>query len=513
VQFEETFVHRPQFFGVERRIIDAARRIAIPGKMADGAQQVAVGDHGSVEIDGRKQVAVERRRAQQRGQRRIAHDLAQRLQPQPEVNVIGEGAAAHQESPQPPDAIVRVVRVVADQPAIFGGQQEEHAVDDAQRLAIQRSGNVVRDGFARRRETKRGAQRHVRRVRQEAVRQDQQSLFHAVAQAVAHPSALFQRVLMVAFQPAVTRVRSGVRQARAVDQPVEHGEVGEALLIEDLRQVAFDIRLPPEVRAGVQQTQRAPVGDQPPHLLAAVEILLHQHVRRDPPSSAHAERTGRGAPQVLAPPDDMHRRGVVCSASAVRNGEARLVNLIRVRVGVQVVAEQTEERDDPGIAGDCGRRTPPVPPASGGVRGGARQAAAKDRPLRLGVGEDACDLIGQGARPVQPEIARLLPWQIAGKRRLQDVGIKQTAFETDRQHWCVDGMHRFVSESACVDDSGAHCSACSYPCSPGCRGERRLTALRLLTHARCCTAGVAASSACVSRRASAPIWAASARSS
>jgi hypothetical protein len=249
VQFEETFVHRPQFFGVERRIIDAARRIAIPGKMADGAQQVAVGDHGSVEIDGRKQVAVERRRAQQRGQRRIAHDLAQRLKPQPEVDVIGEGAAARQESPQPPDAIVRVVRVVADQPAIFGGQQEEHAVDDAQHLAIQRSGNVVRDGFARRRETERGAQRHVRRVRQEAVRQDQQSLFHAVAQAVAHPSALFQRVLMVAFQPAVARVSSGVRQARAVDQPVERGEVGEALLIEDLRQVAFDIRLPPEVRA------------------------------------------------------------------------------------------------------------------------------------------------------------------------------------------------------------------------------------------------------------------------
>jgi hypothetical protein len=52
----------------------------------------------------------------------------------------------------------------------------------------------------------------------------------------------------------------------------------------------------------------------------------------------------------------------------VRNGEARLVDRIGVRVGVQVVAEQTEERDDPGIAGDCGRRTPPVPLERGGIR-------------------------------------------------------------------------------------------------------------------------------------------------
>ncbi len=45
----------------------------------------------------------------------------------------------------------------------------------------------------------------------------------------------------------------------------------------------------------------------------------------------------------------------------MRNGEARLVDRIGMRVGVQVVAEQTEERDDPGIAGDRRRRTPQSP--------------------------------------------------------------------------------------------------------------------------------------------------------
>lgn len=65
-----------------------------------------------------------------------------------------------------------------------------------------------------------------------------------------------------------------------MEQSIERSDVGEALLIKDLRHVAFDIRLPPEVRAGAQQAQRASVGDQFPHLLAAVEILLHQHVLR-----------------------------------------------------------------------------------------------------------------------------------------------------------------------------------------------------------------------------------------
>ena len=89
----------------------------------------------------------------------------------------------------------------------------------------------------------------------------------------------------------------------------------------------------------------------------------------------------------------------------------------------------------------------------------ARQAAAKERPLRLGVGEDAGDLIGQGARSVQPEIARLLSRQVASQRRLQDVGTEQPAFETDRQQWCVDGMHCLAGEPTRAAAISVRCTA------------------------------------------------------
>ena len=100
--------------------------------------------------------------------------------------------------------MVAIQRIAAEQAAVFGNQQEQEAVNEAQQLAVQAVGGdpiVLRAG---RRDA--AAQFVVGRMPQEAVGQQGDALFDAVAQVIADASALLDRMGVVLFQQAFVGV-------------------------------------------------------------------------------------------------------------------------------------------------------------------------------------------------------------------------------------------------------------------------------------------------------------------
>ena len=132
-----------------------------------------------------------------------------------------------------------------------------------------------------------------------------------------------------------------------MQQPVQDGEVLEEMLLEDGLEVELHIALPADVGAVAQEPQDFPVGDQTPQGLGAVEELLYEGMGGQPRSTARSE-----APKLLSHADYVHRRRVLRFASPMGDSEGHPADDVSTSVVAQFVAEQPEERDDPGIARD-----------------------------------------------------------------------------------------------------------------------------------------------------------------
>ncbi len=120
--------------------------------------------------------------------------------------------------------------------------------------------------------------------------------------------------------------------------------------------------------------------------------------------------------------DDVHGGRVIRFVGAVRDREALAIDVAGLGIEVQLVAEQAEEGDGPGVAGHAG----------GGVGvGDARQAMLKDAPQRASIGECSGDLVRQVAAPRKAEIGRALTRKFAGQKLVDHIRPEKASFDAD----------------------------------------------------------------------------------
>jgi hypothetical protein len=252
---------------------------------------------------------------------------------------------------------------------------------------------------------------------QEAIGQEFDALLDAVAEAVTDTSSLFQRPLVVLLQQALMGILDRARESGAVQQAVEEGKIVEALFIQDLPQVELDIGLPADVGAVAEEAEGQAVGDQAPEVLGAVEELLDEGVRCQAGSSA-----GWEASQFLAGADEVHRWGIFHLPGTMRDGKAGSIHVVGTLIIVQLIAQQAEKGDHPGVACDGSCQV--------GVRH-AFQAVLEDLPLLAGIRKGGGDLIGERTLAVEAKVPGLLPGQLAGQEFLEDVRPQQASFQVN----------------------------------------------------------------------------------
>ena len=142
---------------------------------------------------------------------------------------------------------------------------------------------------------------------QKAVGEAHDALFDAFAKMLADAAALVDRALVVLLKKALARSRWRAGQPRTVQQPVENSEVLEALLVEDRREIEFDVSLAPHEGRVSQQAQGRAIGDKAPEMFGAIEVFLHERMR----SKARAAGS-------IVPTPPVARRGASSSSTLRR---------------------------------------------------------------------------------------------------------------------------------------------------------------------------------------------------
>jgi hypothetical protein len=134
VVVEQALIDRTEFFDIQRGIVHAPgrRRRLFPviRQMPEGFEEVAVADAALVEVKGLEKRPVEGGHAQARGKVVVGKYLPQHLEAAPDVFMVGVGAVPVEQPPQPRHTVMLPIkRAVANQPPVFGNQQEEQAID------------------------------------------------------------------------------------------------------------------------------------------------------------------------------------------------------------------------------------------------------------------------------------------------------------------------------------------------------------------------------------------------
>ena len=147
VIIQQTFIHRAEFFGIQRGVVDAARgrrTLLIICQMPEGGEQVAVADERPVQLQRGKQLAVQRRRLQLGGELFIGQDQPEGAQRKPQVCVVSIGGALVCQTAQVRNPVMfQIERLAADQSALFGNQQEEKTIDQPQQFTVERQRAVL----------------------------------------------------------------------------------------------------------------------------------------------------------------------------------------------------------------------------------------------------------------------------------------------------------------------------------------------------------------------------------
>jgi len=237
---------------------------------------------------------------------------------------------------------------------------------------------------------------------QKTICQQADALFDAVAQVFAHAPTLLDGTPVILFQQAFAGNGRPTRQPAAVQEAIPGGKVLESLFVKNRRQIKFDVSLAADEGRIAQQAERQTVGHDPPDVPGAVEVFLHQGVWR------HTRPARRGnTAEFLPGANDMRGRRILGLAGKVRNGKRQSVHLISPLIEARLIAQQSEERNRPGIAGD----------ARGEVFfGKPLDTMLENAPERPGVGKRRGDFVGQTTLGVQSEVkAYLLSEMLKGR--------------------------------------------------------------------------------------------------
>ena len=430
VQLEQALVDRAQLLDVEGRVGHPAAalallrlRLLLEGReLEDRLEQRVVPELRRLQVRAgveAEQLAVEHAQAQ--GQRPVG--LAEQReggdQPAPQIAVAVVAAPPLGPVAQAADAVPGRVELLLGgealilelhQPPLLGHHQEQQPVDQPQELPVE-------PGLGQRLGLQRLPQGVVGRVRDEALAQQLQRALDADPQLLADPAALLDPLLVPALQQAGVRVAGLLREARAVEQAPEHGELGIEPAGDNAFQVDLEIGRPGDPGGVAQQAQAAAVGDDAPKRVAAVQVLLDQGVRRPAVGPARVQLAVEG--------DDVDRDRPGGVASQVRDREALAADGESGALELQVgeVERVLQQRQRPGRAGDGGR---------GIVGGGA--PALELGPQSLRQREGILDLVGEAGAGGEAEILRALAVDLvrAQLQVLGEVRREQPALDGDR---------------------------------------------------------------------------------
>ncbi|MCS7000115.1 MAG: hypothetical protein RML15_07870 [Bacteroidota bacterium] len=339
VVVQQAFIDRAEFLDVQRGVVDAvgaaARLVAVIDQMPECRKQIAVGNRAGIEVLIVEQLPIEHRHSEQGGVFFGGEYLPEHAEALPEVVVVvGSGGEIHQPA-QPCDAVVIVVEGVgAEQPTLFGNQQEEEAVNQPQQLAVE----VLR-GKGRRTAVSPHAVAEllVCGMAEKAICQQLDATLDAIAQMLADASSLLFGMAVVALQIALVRIGDAAGKAATVDQPVQQSKIGEQLLFDDGAEVEFDVRLAANEGAIAQQPEHVPIGDNAPEVFGAIEVLLHQRMGR----KARTPRW-RKASQLLPNSNNVHGRRIRRLIHAMGDGKAHVVDPVRLGVEVRRIAQKAQ---------------------------------------------------------------------------------------------------------------------------------------------------------------------------
>ena len=308
--------------------------------------------------------------------------------------------------------------VLGDEAPLLSDHQEQESVDEAEELRVEVSSGQLAGKDA-------GAKVLIAGVREEAVGKDPYRFLDAIAEMVADAAALLDGDAAVLFEQTLRRIFPRSREPGAVEEAVEERKVGELLAFEDRFEVELDVGQAAEELRVTQDAEGLAVGHHAPEVLGAVQVVLDKRVRRETgPAGFGATVEG------LAAADDMDGWGLLVGAGAVRDGVGMAVGLGGLGLVRQVVvAEQTEERDHPLVAGDAGCWV-------GWVE--AFEAALEGAPMVLGAGPDSGDFVGEVCAWLEAEVGRLLALGVAAGDLVEEVGGEEAAFELE----AGEGDHR-----------------------------------------------------------------------
>ena len=287
-------------------------------------------------------------------------------------------------------------------------------------------------------------------MRQKAAAKVADRLLHGAAQPVADARPRVKRILVVAFDQAAGCALGGGGQPRRMQEPVKEGKVGKKAVGEDALQVEFQIGQLDQPRAIAQQAQHTAIGDDAVEFVLQVEEFLHHGVGGHAGGRKGGRKGGREEgrkgvemlvltpplPHSLTPPlppsprfsiqprrfpaaDDVdrHRPAV---GDAMGDGVALAVEFDAARLILQVVAEQTEQRQHPLLACLGCRR---------GVSLERVEPPLKNAPVILRVRPRPRDLILDLDRAVESKIGRALARRLLYP--VQQVRREDSAFDAD----------------------------------------------------------------------------------
>ena len=353
VLFEERFVNAAEFLGADVLVVNRAAHFVLLGEResADGDEHVAIGHQTVIEVGrgaGRPEEATERGQSERGAAGVGAKPGEQEPDVVPEVGVL-RAAEPVGDSAQTADGVVTKVILAGlcrddfgkEQFTVFGGEQEQEAIDDAEELA-----EVVLLGERACRELV--AQRGVGRMREETGTEGGDGFFHAVAQLVEGASAALPGFLRPFFQPA--EFSAFAFNAGLVQQEPEQREVGVEFALHHGLQVELDERLAREGDVIAEQAQAQAVADDGPDVRrGAVQEFLHHAVRAGGACADDVLGTGI---EVGTEADEVNGRVL----PAVRDGVAASLELEGLGGLQATVAEFLEERQQPLLASERGAR-------------------------------------------------------------------------------------------------------------------------------------------------------------
>lgn len=281
-EFKERFIHGAKFLGAHVAVVHGAEASVGggPAQRAHDFEEFAIGKQGVVEV----RALVRGEEASECGESEAGFACGKAPEDNedalPEVAVSVESGAAEGAFAEAAEAVAFLINfggaagggVVGgwmEESALFDGEEEEKAVDEAEDLLVKllRSEVAALDGFAE------GA---VGGVTEKTVAEDDKGMGDTVAESVADAGAD-----VVAFgSPLFPNAGAGFRAAGfpgagGVEEQPEGAEVGVAFFLEDFFEVEFEVGGPGEGIGVAEEAEAESVADKAPEAgVGGVEELL-----------------------------------------------------------------------------------------------------------------------------------------------------------------------------------------------------------------------------------------------